>query len=67
MTGLREDMDRFERRALELEVDQRHRFELGGSHREFWTSRYEQMQSYLIQRYRGMSKSYKSSHELQAL
>lgn len=62
MTGLREDMDRFERRALELEVEQRHRFEAGGSHREFWNSRYEQMQSYLIERYRRMSKTWYEVH-----
>lgn len=64
-------MDRFERRALELEVEQRQRFELGGSHREFWNSRYEQMQSFLIQRYRKMSKTWSefqiSSHESHAL
>jgi hypothetical protein len=58
MTGLREEMDWFERRALELEVEQRHRFELGGSHREFWSSRYEQMQLFLIRRYRDSSKTW---------
>lgn len=58
MTGLRDGMDNLERRALELETEQRHRFEAGGSHREFWDSRYEQMQSWLISRYRSMSKTW---------
>ena len=58
MTGLREEMDWFERRALELETEQRHRFELGGSHREFWNSRFEQMQLFLIRRYRDSSKTW---------
>lgn len=56
-------MDRFELRALQLEVEQRQRFKLGGSHREFWNSRYEQMQSFLITRYRGQSKSWKHINE----
>lgn len=57
-------MDGFERRALELEVEQRHRFELGGSHREFWNGQYEQMQSFLVAWYRKMSKSYNFSGEI---
>lgn len=58
MSIFRGDEDRFELRAKQLEMEQRHRFELGGSHREFWTSRYEQMQSFLIQRYRKLSTTW---------
>jgi hypothetical protein len=62
MSIFRDNMDRFECRALQLEVEQRQRFELGGSHREFWNSRYEQMQSFLIHRYRKMSKTWPEFH-----
>lgn len=58
MSIFRGDEDRFELRALQLEVEQRQRFEAGGSHREFWNSRYEQMQLFLIERYRMMSKTW---------
>lgn len=58
MTGLRTDMDWFERRALEIETEQRHRFEAGGSHRDFWESRYEQLQLFLIRRYRTQSHTW---------
>lgn len=55
MPIFRAGMDKYEQRAMFLEMEQRHRFELGGQHREFWNSRYEQMQSWLISRYRRMS------------
>ncbi len=56
----RDGMDWFELRALRLEVEQRHRLENGGFHREFWNSKYELMQLFLIQRYRNQSKSWES-------
>ena len=63
MLRLHDEMDIYERRALALETEQRQRFAAGGSQTEFWDSRYEQAQIFLILRYRRLSATWEENAE----